>query len=424
MMPRIRTVQIKNYKSLAAVSVQLEPFTVFVGPNGSGKSNFIDALAFVQESVSETVDLALKRRGGLPTIISALEDRRPLRYPQPQIPEEQRQEFLDRDVASAAGLGFRLILDLIEDMRADYSLEISMFEDGGFIISRERCVVENSSGDRDAFEVKNGRFVQEIEGITPILFYDRLALYAASATKTFRPVFEFLASMRFYSIVPDALRVPQDPDLGYSLRRDGSNAAAVLKNILIYGGTEGGLRDRLVRLLALVADGVADVQNYQVGTQEIVRFKQDIGLSQPSIFPAVSMSDGTLRALGLLLAIYQPTQLKVVGIEEPEATIHPAIAEVIMQVLMDAANERQILVTTHSPDILDQKGLKETEIRSVTWSKGRTLVGDVSAADRQAIRERLYTVGELLRIGELRPEEDPLKQTKQEVDLFGKPFVA
>ena len=47
MVPRIRMVQIKNYKSLADVSVELEPFTVFVGANGSGKSNFIEALAFV-----------------------------------------------------------------------------------------------------------------------------------------------------------------------------------------------------------------------------------------------------------------------------------------------------------------------------------------------------------------------------------------
>jgi AAA15 family ATPase/GTPase len=54
MIPRIRLVQIKNYKSLAAVSVELEPLTVFVGPNGSGKSNFLDALAFVQECLSET----------------------------------------------------------------------------------------------------------------------------------------------------------------------------------------------------------------------------------------------------------------------------------------------------------------------------------------------------------------------------------
>ncbi|MFC1835088.1 AAA family ATPase, partial [Thermodesulfobacteriota bacterium] len=83
MIPRIKTVQIKNYKSLASVSVDLEPLTIFVGPNASGKSNFMDALAFVQECVSESVEVALKRRGGLGRIISALEQRPPIPFPEP-----------------------------------------------------------------------------------------------------------------------------------------------------------------------------------------------------------------------------------------------------------------------------------------------------------------------------------------------------
>jgi len=49
MVPCIQQVQIRNYKSIAQISVNLELFTVLVGPNGAGKSNFIDALAFVQE---------------------------------------------------------------------------------------------------------------------------------------------------------------------------------------------------------------------------------------------------------------------------------------------------------------------------------------------------------------------------------------
>jgi predicted ATPase len=65
MIPRIRLVQIKNYKSLADVSVELGPFTVLVGPNGSGKSNFVDALSFVQECLSESITLAFQRRGGM-----------------------------------------------------------------------------------------------------------------------------------------------------------------------------------------------------------------------------------------------------------------------------------------------------------------------------------------------------------------------
>ena len=71
------------------------------------------------------------------------------------------------------------------------------------------------------------------------------------------------------------------------------------------------------------------------------------------------MSDGTLRVLGLFLAAYQAGHPSVLGIEEPEATVHPAMAEVVTEVLLDAAHDQQVLVTTHSPDILDYKELKD-----------------------------------------------------------------
>jgi predicted ATPase len=116
------------------------------------------------------------------------------------------------------------------------------------------------------------------------------------------------------------------------------------------------------------------------------------------------MSDGTLRVLGLLLAVYQPGTYSIVAVEEPEATVNPAVAEVVVEVLMDAANEKQVLLTSHSPDILDYKGLTDSQIRVVTMERGRTLIARVSSAGRDAIREHLYTPEELLRAGELSPD--------------------
>jgi predicted ATPase len=219
------------------------------------------------------------------------------------------------------------------------------------------------------------------------------------------------------------MRVPQAPDPGYCLKKDGSNAAAVLAKIIWLGAySENSVSKLLQRLMAEVSAGVTRVSKLPLGNRETLRFEQDIGLEQPVEFDALNMSDGTLRALGLLLAIYQQFP-KVVGIEEPEATVHPAIMEMIMEVLMDASNDKQILVTTHSPEILDYKGLKDDQIRVVTWNKGRTSIAGPSSADRQAIRERLYTPGELLRIGELGPDVQEAERSGREVDLFGEPFT-
>lgn len=392
----IQKVQIRNYKSIAQISVNLEPFTVFVGPNGAGKSNFIDALAFVQECLSESIELAFKNRGGIAAV------RR-----------------------SSAGhpthvtIGF--VLNLGDDLFADYVFEIAAKPKEKFSVARERCVVEKLMGKSDSFEIKDGKFTTEIPGIRPKVAPDRLALFAASATDEFRPVYDFLTSMRFYSIVPVRLRELQEPDAGDFLKRDGSNSAAVLKRL--QEETQDGQYDRVCRLLSRVVDGIKKVEYRAIGQKETLQFKQDVGSEHPWTFNALNMSDGTLRVLGLLLAVYQPGPYSVVAIEEPEATVNPAVAEVVVEVLMDAAKKRQVLLTSHSPDILDYKELTDTQIRVVTMDHGRTQIAPVSEAGRSAIRERLYTPGELLRAGELSPDFKAAEEAARQLSLFGHPHL-
>jgi predicted ATPase len=403
MIPSIRQVQIRNYKSIAQISVDFGLFTVLVGPNGSGKSNFIDALAFVQECLAESIELAFKNRGGIAAV------RR-------------------RSAGHPTHIGIRLVLDLGDELSADYAFEIAAKPKEKFSVARERCIVQKFMGQSYAFEIEDGRFTTEIPGIRPKVAPDRLALYAASATDEFRPVYDFLTSMRFYSIVPVRLRELQEPDTGDFLKRDGSNAAAVLKR-LQEEAQGNGQYDRVCRILSRVVEGIRKVEYRAIGQKETLQFKQDVGLEHPWTFDALNMSDGTLRVLGLLLAVYQPGPYSVVAIEEPEATVNPAVAEVVVEVLMDAANERQVLLTSHSPDILDYKELTDTQIRVVTMEAGRTLIASVSPAGRDAIRERLYTPGELLRSGELNPDPRAAEESAKQFDLFsvshlGKPELA
>jgi predicted ATPase len=400
MVPRIRTVQIKNYKSLADVSVELEPFTVFVGHNGSGKSNFIDAIAFVQESLSESVEIAFKRRGGIAETMSRVAD-----------------SFTPGGLAkeNAQRMGFRLWAELEGGISADYAFEIEPKGWNGFIISRENCVLKGPSGEVNEFEIHEGRFTKPVAQMNPAILGDRLALPLISGAEDFRPLWDFLYSMRMYSIEPSKIREFQVPDAGYVLNRDGSNVASVLKNLKRWSPRRFDY-DRLVRLLSEVAAGIEWVHDRPVGTRETVLFKQDIGLGEPTFFDALNMSDGTLRVLGLLLAVGQPTP-SVVGIEEPEATVHPAIIEMIMEVLLDASNDKQVLITTHSPEVLDYKELKENSIRVVVLKNGRSSIAPASETDKKIIREHLYSPGELLRIGELNPAEEPASADGESRDL-------
>lgn len=423
MAPRIRMVQIENYKSLASVSVELEPFTVLVGPNGSGKSNFVDALAFVQECLSESVEIALSKRAGILNIISRHEHRNPLPFIQDSsMSQEKRQREYEHLSESAAGVGFRLLLDLGEDLRADYSVRMVVTKLGGFFVGRERCVIQKDDGGQVSFDIRFGRFEEPIPGLMPYVAPDRLALFAASATEEFRPVYDFLASMRFYSIFPDVLRSPQKTDVGYDLKKDGSNAAAVLRNILRLG-EDAELNVNLRKLLGAITEGIERMNVVPYGTHEAIAFVQNIGLLEPQQFPALNMSDGTLRTLGVLLAVYQLARPTVIGIEDPEATVHPAVTEIVMEVLLKASEERQLLITTHSPDIVEYEDLRTEQLRLVSWHRGRTIISTVPETLRNLIRDRLYSKGELLSAGEMRLDEDELDSAVHEIDLFGPPFT-
>jgi predicted ATPase len=396
MIPIIRWVQIRNYKSLAQVHVTLGPLTVLVGPNGAGKSNFIEALAFVKDCLAESIEMAFKNRGGIGAV------RR-------------------RSGGHPTHIGMRLMLDLKDGISADYSFEIAARPKERFRVARERCVVRHLMRSEEySFEIRDGVFSKPIPGIQSQISPDRLALFAASAVNEFRPVYDFLTAMQVYAIVPQRLRELQEPDPGNLLNRDGNNAAAVLKRLQEQKSPEH--YQRLCSLLSRVVEGVRRVEYRAAGQKETLQFRQDVGLKDHWTFESLNMSDGTLRVLGLLLAVYQPGRPTMVAIEEPEATVHPAVAELVFDVFLDAAQERQVLMTTHSPDILDSKTLKDSQIRAVTMKRGKTSISPLSASSREAIRERLYTPGELLRLDELEPDLETAQKMAEQLNLFGPPM--
>jgi hypothetical protein len=115
----------------------------------------------------------------------------------------------------------------------------------------------------------------------------------------------------------------------------------------------------------------------------------------------------------------------LVGLEEPEAAIHPAAAGVLFGALREASASVQVVATTHSADLLDDKDVDTDAILAVELLAGATRVAHVDQTGRQALRERLYTAGELMRMNYLKPEAAPAPdQAEIESILFGDPVLA
>jgi predicted ATPase len=173
--------------------------------------------------------------------------------------------------------------------------------------------------------------------------------------------------------------------------------------------------------------GIQAIDVKHVGKKETLEFRQLVGNSKDAWrFMAENMSDGTLRALGVLTALFQSSgqaakRVPFVGIEEPEVAVHPGAAGVLRDGLVTASKTTQIAVTSHSPDLLDDKDLPDESILAVVNRNGETTIAPPDEAGRSAIRDRLYTAGELLRLSQIEPDEEVVAKIPiDQLELFSK----
>jgi predicted ATPase len=392
----IKRVVLNNYKSIKECSVALGSLTFLVGQNGAGKSNFLDALRLVADGLNTSLEHALRERGGI-------------------------NEVRRRSSGHPTHFGIRLEWVLPNGSEGVYAFRIGSQKNGGFEVQREEChVFESDRMQENFYEVEGGVLKSSNFKVAPPVSTDRLYLVSAAGLPSFRPLYDALSHMGFYNLNPDEIREPQPPDPGEVLKRDGSNLASVLGLL----EKEDGVK-KIVELLSKVVPGIQNIEIKHVGKKETLEFRQLVGTNKyPWSFMAENMSDGTLRALGVLTALFQSSKtdgkrVPLVGIEEPETAVHPGAAGVLRDGLRAASEITQIIVTSHSPDLLDDKEIADKHILAVVNRNGETMIGSLDDAGRSAIRDRLYTAGELLRLNQMEPDQDALsKVSLSQLELF------
>lgn len=385
--PLITRVVLQNYRSIGYCDVALEPLTYLVGPNGSGKSNFLDALHFVADALRDSLSGAIGSRDG--------------------IREVRRREA--NGVRNNIGLHIEFNL---EGENGHYTFAIDSSDDLGYEVVREECDFRRSSFSASRGNLTKNRFIiSDVPIPTPALSSDRLALVALSGHSAFRPVFDALSQMCFYNFSPEWIRQLQHGQDGRLLDSRGENLANVIGHI---ERTNPAALRTITEYLHAVVPEVLDARHQRYGPMETVAFRH-VGESPqpPWMFEARNMSDGTLRALGVLTALFQGDATRaprVIGIEEPETALHPAASAALREALNRAARHAQILVTSHSPELLDDPSIQAGSILAVTMQAGQTRLAMIDAASRQALSERMFSAGELLKLGQLNPDPGSLRE--------------
>lgn len=380
----ITRVQVKNFRNLADVDVQLGPLTVLVGRNGTGKSTFLDVLRFVRDALRLGLDTAISQRGGIGAI----------RRWSSQSKRSDIEISLDVEGPMLSGV---------------YSFVIAGNRADSYSVQHERCEVIHNAPPWAYFETRNGKWLKTPSdpfsmfqmGFPMPIDPAELMLFALSPLSPFHfgGLRQLLLDVHCYSLFPNILRRPQNPNSERILEDHGENLTTVLRQIRKSSQSSSDL----ISVLSHVVEGVTDFRTRQVGNFLIAELQHQNGSGKSAWFELDRESDGTIRVLGLLAALYQQKKdplfdpyPAVTAVEEPELALHPGALAVLSEVIKEAATRTQVLITTQSPDLISHFGADQ--LRVVERVDGQTRIGPIDEVQREVINDQLFSAGDLLRI--------------------------
>ncbi|MGC2857292.1 AAA family ATPase [Novispirillum sp. DQ9] len=374
---------VQHYKSLENVDIELGPLTVFVGRNGSGKSNIIDAIRFVRDAVRDGLDDAVTLRHGFGAL-------------------QQWSNGCARDIS--LGIHYEgAVREGYSSGRFFFSLRQ---KEDGYEVHREVDSYRHAYGGDVDFSISSVRRGNRFIILSPERPCERDVVYVSphellmSLPRGEATGFMFnFADSEFYSIFPNTLREPQKISHSDDLSPHGGNLASILRRMTLrrdraeLNEIEDLMRSILPRLERITVDSL--------GGYIVPRFLMREESGEEHFFDVNHLSDGTLRILGILTALYHDPGPRTIALEEPELTIHPGALPLLADAMKEAAKRRQVIITTHSPDLIDQFDPKDVRIVEMD-GRGVTSVAPLSQDQMQSVKEHLFTLGQLMSIEGLR----------------------
>ena len=360
----ITRLQVKNYRSLVDVCLELDALTVLVGANGAGKSNLVDVLCFVSDGLRLGLDNAVANRLG----INAL-----------------RSWYAPRGVTDIE-IGIEIKTAAFS---ARYAFILADAGDGEFQLKAESCTI-CAGGQESKFETQSGKWIKRPANVgVPAIQSTAFLLPLVGGLAPYKQLYDFLSSMSFYNIFPDQLKEHQKLINPHPLEENGQNLASLLHALKRKNSAQ-----KLIRAFQYVIGHIDDYQITPSGRRQIIQIKHGINGAHGPWFELAQESDGTLRMLAILTALHQQPPRTLIALEEPELNVHPRIMAKLWDEIVVASKHSQILITTHSPDLLDL--CQAEQLRVVENSKGITLVGPLEEAQRQIIQANLFAPGQIL----------------------------
>ena len=323
---KVTKLNAKNYRSLRDASVDLDDLNVFIGANASGKSTILDVLRFLHEGI-QTRDFRIPAisRGGIVHLA-------------------WKGETADR---------IELLVRLVDGVDI-YEWSVRLVRDGYEFGVEERVdalptgsppthLLESNRGEGWWWSGEKGERVELKQARTSCA----LAAAAADASFPARDIAEFVGRWGFFDPNP------------FLLRRDWTSLDS--DRFDPYGRNLGETLYTLYRSSPTILEDIVNATRAVIGLPSEIEPRESEGRfyfvqSEPGLDHRVHQmgaSSGTLRMLALMTALRGEPEANLLGIEEPENYVHPTALAAFVQHLLEAHDRTQLMVTTHSPLLLD-----------------------------------------------------------------------
>ncbi len=348
---KLESLKLKNFRTFKdATLAKIPPFCIVVGANGTGKSTIFEVFEFLKDAMESNVNVALSKLGG----------------------GRGFQEVRTRNAEGPIEIELKFRESPSRPL-ATYTLSIN--ERGGrAFVERETLKYRRgrkgqpwhflnfSNGEGDAVTNENVDTIQSEAELTrafqKLRSNDILAIKGLSQFQEF-PAALALGSMIEHWHISDfhvgKARDEQEANLATHLSREGENLSLVVQYLYHY---HRKTFDKIVSAIKRRVPGVVDVQAKTTEEGRILLKFKDGSFEEP--FLAKFVSDGTIKMLAYLILLYDPEPFPLLCIEEPENQLyHGLLGELAEEFRSYSQRGGQVVVSTHSPDFLNQAELDE-----------------------------------------------------------------
>lgn len=263
-------------------------------------------------------------------------------------------------------------------------------------VGKEEAVIHEATKAKSLLSIKEGRgFYFDERSNQKVPFHPEPTQCALSVlverekTPTLITLREWLSQWAFYDFDPAQMREYGLSQEEFRLESDGRNLAQVLHSL------QSSYPEKFRLIQETFQSSFEEVEEITTPIRRDMP-KTTISIKEKDFdkpFPSWVLSDGELKILAMLASLYSPTPPPLIALEEPENFIHPHLLEFIVELLKNASDRMQILLTTHSPLLVDL--LDPEDLIIIGREKGQTTVA------KRRTRKELKKALEQLSLGEL-----------------------